>query len=441
MLAERSERLLHSRSPIFVAGGNRSSVIADTPPAVSALRGWAGAVQSRRMCSDAAVIRPAVTMYSEEEEMLRESVATFAREVIGPKVSQMDRDGVMDPEIVAACFAQGVMGIEAPEEYGGVGLGFTAACLAVEEVARVDPSVAVMIDIHNTLLITAFMRYASEEQKAKYLPKLCQEYVGSFCLSEPSSGSDAFALKTKAEFDAGSKEWVINGGKSWISNSMEAGLFVVFANADFSKAHRGITAFIVEKENAGLTIGKKEDKLGIRASSTCELSFDNLRLPEDAVLGAVGEGYKMAISLLNEGRIGIGAQMVGLAQGAFDAAMPYLHQRKQFGARIADFQGMQFQYARARTDIEAARLLVYNAARLKEAGMPFVQEAAMAKLYASETAASVSSQCIDWLGGVGFTKAFVAEKFYRDAKIGTIYEGTSNIQLQTIAKNIQKEYD
>jgi alkylation response protein AidB-like acyl-CoA dehydrogenase len=330
------------------------------------------------------------------------------------------------------------MGIEAPSEYGGVGLNFTAACLAVEEIARVDPAVAVLVDIHNTLLITAMMRYGTPEQKEQYLARLCTDTCASFCLSEPSSGSDAFAMKTRATLQGG--EWVLNGAKCWISNANEAGLFLVFANADPDKGHKGITAFVVERNNPGLAIGKKEDKLGIRASSTCELTFEDCRVPESAVLGPVGGGYKMAIGLLNEGRIGIGAQMVGLARGAFDAALPHLHQRKQFGSAVADFQGMQFQYARAAADIEAARVMVYNAARLKECGQPFVAQAAMAKLRATEVAQSVASQCIDWLGGVGFTRGLPAEKFYRDSKIGTIYEGTSNIQLLTIAKSIQAQY-
>jgi len=382
----------------------------------------------------------ACTMTTDDERSMQESVEVFAREALAPRVQQMDANAAMDADIVSACFEQGLMAIEAPEEYGGVGLGFTAACLAVEEVARVDPSVAVMIDIQNTLLITSFMRYGTPEQKEKFLTRLCTDTVCSFCLTEAGSGSDAFALKTKATWDEGAKEWVIEGTKCWISNSKEAGLFVVFANTDFSKGHKGITAFIVERSCPGLSVGPKEDKLGIRASSTCEVSFDGCRVPADQVLGQVGEGYRMAIELLNEGRIGIGAQMVGLARGAFDAAMPYLHQRKQFGTPIADFQGVQFQYARAAMEIEAARVMVYNAARLKEAGMPFLREAAMAKLKATEVAQSVASQCIDWVGGVGFTPAMPCEKFYRDAKIGTIYEGTSNIQLLTIAKSIQSQY-
>lgn len=317
-------------------------------------------------------------------------------------------------------------------------MGFTAACLAVEEIAKVDPSVAVLMDIQNTLLVTAFNRYGSQQQKEQYLPRLATDTVASFCLSEPGSGSDAFALKTRAVKDG--DDWILEGGKSWISNSIEAGVFVVFANADPAKGHRGITAFIVERENSGLKIGKKEDKLGIRASSTCELVLEGCRVPGDAVLGEVGQGYKMAIELLNEGRIGIGAQMVGLAQGAFDYALAYMVTRKQFGQSIADFQGMQFQYARAAADIEAARVMVYNAARLKENGEPFLVEAAMAKLRATEVAQAVASQCIDWLGGIGFTRGLPAEKFYRDSKIGTIYEGTSNIQLLTIAKHIQAKY-
>lgn len=370
--------------------------------------------------------------------MLRDSVAKFAQEVLAPRVQAMDKAGKLDPDVVAALFEQGLMGIEAPAELGGVGLGFTAACLAIEEVAKVDPAVAVLMDIQNTLLVTAFRDYGTQEQQERYLSRLATDTVGSFCLSEAGSGSDAFALTTRAARDG--SDWVLDGSKCWISNSSEAGLFVVFANADPSKGHRGITAFVVEKGTPGLSLGKKEDKLGIRASSTCEVVLEGCRVPADAVLGEVGRGYRMAISLLNEGRIGIGAQMVGLARGAFDYAMAYICRRKQFGSIIADFQGVQFQYARARMEIEAARVLVYNAARLKESGQPFVQEAAMAKLKASEVAQSVSSECIDWLGGVGFTKEFLAEKYYRDAKIGTIYEGTSNIQLATIAKHLRQAY-
>lgn len=371
--------------------------------------------------------------------MMRDSAEKWANEFLKPKVLEMDKAGRMREDVVSGLFENGFMGIEAPAEYGGMGLSFTASCLAVEEVARVDPAVAVFMDIQNTLLITAFSRYGTKEQKENYLARAATTTGCSFCLSEPGSGSDAFALKTAARRDG--DDWIIDGNKSWISNSKEAGLFVVFANADFSKKHRGITAFVVEKDNPGMTIGKKEDKLGIRASSTCELNFDGCRVPKSAMLGNEGEGYKMAIGLLNEGRIGIGAQMVGLARGAFDYALEYMCTRKQFGTAIADFQGMQFQYARAAMEIEAARVLVYNAARMKESGQPFVTEAAMAKLKASEVAQMVSSQAIDWLGGVGFTKEFIAEKYYRDSKIGTIYEGTSNIQLQTIAKAFRSKYN
>eukprot|EP00277_Geminigera_cryophila_P044306 CAMPEP_0173077082 /NCGR_PEP_ID=MMETSP1102-20130122/12937_1 /TAXON_ID=49646 /ORGANISM="Geminigera sp., Strain Caron Lab Isolate" /LENGTH=380 /DNA_ID=CAMNT_0013947347 /DNA_START=411 /DNA_END=1553 /DNA_ORIENTATION=+ len=379
-------------------------------------------------------------MLSEDEEALRCVVERFSKEVLGPKVGKMDAQESLDKDVVDSLFEQGIMGIEAPIEYGGVGLNFTASCLAVEEIARVDPSVAVLVDIQNTLLITAMMRYGTQLQKDTYLTRLCTDTCASFCLSEPSSGSDAFALKTRAKRDEAGGEWIINGSKCWISNAKEAGLFLVFANAAPENGHKGITAFVVDKENPGITVGRKEEKLGIKASSTCEVIFEDCVVKDSAVLGKVGGGYKMAIDLLNEGRIGIGAQMVGLARGAFDAALAHAHERKQFGTAVADFQGMQFQYARAAGDIEAARVMVYNAARLKECGMPFVAEAAMAKLRASEVAQSVASQAIDWMGGVGFTRGLPAEKFYRDSKIGTIYEGTSNIQLLTIAKSIQAKF-
>jgi len=418
-------RLAHATRMLRPVGGQR---LLRPAAACQAVRRWGSSG-----------LPPPITALTDDEEMMRDSAAKFAQEMLAPRTIAMDRAGQMDAEVVQALFENGLMGIEAPQECGGVGLGFTAACLAIEELAKVDPAVAAMVDIHNTLLITAFRRYGTQEMQAEYLGRLATGTVGSFCLSEAESGSDAFALKTRARQDGG--DWVLEGSKCWISNAMEAGLFVVFANADPSKAHRGITAFVVERDNPGLQIGKKEDKLGIRASSTCELNFDACRVPASAVLGEVGEGYKMAIGLLNEGRIGIGAQMVGLAQGAYDYALRYICTRKQFGRPVADFQGMQFQYARARMEIEAARLLVYNAARLKESGRPFVQEAAMAKLKSSEVAGDVSSQCIDWLGGVGFTREFAAEKFYRDAKIGTIYEGTSNIQLATIGKLVRASYD
>jgi len=382
--------------------------------------------------------RSASTLLSADEETIRGAAETFATEILAPKVQDMDRDSKMSPEIVQALFENGLMGIEVPEDLGGVGMGFTASCLAIEELARVDPAVAALVDIHNTLNVTAFKRYASKAQQEQYLAAMATDTVSSFCLSEPGRGSDAFALTTRAVKDG--DDWILDGSKSWISNSMEAGVFIVFATVDPAKGHRGITAFVLDRDTPGLSIGKKEDKLGIRASSTCEVILEGCRVPSSAVLGEVGKGYKIAIELLNEGRIGIGAQMVGLARGAFDYAMRYMVSRKQFGQRVADFQGVQFQYARAAMEIEAARVLVYNAARLKESGEPFLNEACFAKLKASEVAQSVSSQCIDWLGGVGYTKEFLAEKYYRDAKIGTIYEGTSNIQLQTIAKSIRQLY-
>ncbi len=382
-------------------------------------------------------IRP-LTLLADDERMFYDAVLDYARHEIGPHVSAMDHAGQFRKELLPGLFGLGVMGIEIPETYGGSGSSFFNACLAVEAFAVVDPSVSVLVDVQNTLCINAVMRWGNDEQKKRYLPRLAREWVGAYALSEPSSGSDAFALRTRAE-KRGDK-WVINGGKLWITNGAEASVFIVLANADFEKGYRGITAFLVERGFSGFTVGKKEDKLGIRASSTCELVFEDCEVPAANVLGEVGIGYKIAIETLNEGRIGIGAQMVGLAQGAFDAAMKYMLERQQFGKPIADFQGMQFQYAQLAADIEAARLLVYNAARLREAGRPFLKEAAIAKLFASQVAERTASQCVEFFGGVGFTKEFPAEKFYRDAKIGKIYEGTSNMQLGTIAKLLQSEY-
>jgi alkylation response protein AidB-like acyl-CoA dehydrogenase len=374
----------------------------------------------------------ALTQISEDERLFHDTVLDFAKQRIGPRVSAMDEAAALDPALLPALFELGVMGIEVPEQYGGAGASFFSAILAVEALARVDPSVSVLVDVQNTLVINALLRWANDEQKLRYLPKMASEWVGSYALSEESSGSDAFALKLRAE-KRGDK-YVLNGHKLWITNAAESSLFVVFANVEPSLGYKGITAFIVEKSFAGFAVGKKEHKLGIRASSTCELTFDNVEVPLENVLGEVGKGYKIAIEALNEGRIGIGAQMLGLAQGAFDAALPHTRQRVQFGKPIAEFQGMQFHLARIATEIEAARLMVYNAARLKDAGQPFVKEAAMAKLFASEVAERTASQCVELFGGVGFTKDYPAEKFYRDAKIGKIYEGTSNMQLVTIAK-------
>ncbi|MES1909651.1 MAG: hypothetical protein MHM6MM_002354 [Cercozoa sp. M6MM] len=395
-------------------------------------------VRSMRFFSADAELRPALTHFSEEEDVIREAAAAFSEEIIRPDVVQMDEESAMTPAVLQALYDNGFMGIEIPEEYGGAGMSFTQSLVIIEEISKVDPAVAVLVDIQNTLVNALLMRFGTDAQKENFLPKLAAEFAGSFCLTEATSGSDAFAMKTRAVKEG--DDWILNGGKMWISNSSEAGLFIVFAQTDPSKGHKGITAFLVERENPGLTIAKKEDKMGIRASSTREIVFEDCRVTPDMVLGEVGQGGKLAISLLNEGRIGIAAQMVGLAQGAFNAAMPYVHERKQFGQPVADFQGMQFQFAEVATQIEAARLLVYNAARLKEAGKPCIKEAAMAKLYASRVAEKAASMGIEWMGGVGFTREFPNEKFYRDAKIGAIYEGTSNMMLQTIAKQIAKEY-
>lgn len=382
---------------------------------------------------------PALTQLSQDEKLFRDSVTEFAKARVGPRVSAMDEKGAMDKDLLPQLFELGVMGVEIPEAYGGPGADFFTACLAVEAFALVDPSVSVLVDVQNTLVANALLRWGSEAQKLHYGPKLTTEWVGSYALSEPGSGSDAFALATRAELRG--DRWVLNGRKLWITNGAESTFFIVFANVDMAKGYKGITAFIVERGFKGFAVGKKEDKLGIRASSTTELILEDCEVPVENVLGEVGKGYKIAIETLNEGRIGIGAQMVGTAQGAFDFAMKYMLERKQFGQSIASFQGMQFQYAQAAVDIESARLMVYNAARLKDAGLPFIKEAAMAKLHASNVAERVASQCVEFLGGVGFTKEYPAEKFFRDSKIGKIYEGTSNMQLQTIAKMLMAEYE
>lgn len=380
-------------------------------------------------------IAPApLTALTEEEQMFRETVRQFAEETIAPRVHAMDAAARIDPDLIPQLFEMGLMGIEVPESLGGAGSSFFTAVLVVEELSRVDPSVGVLVDVQNTLVNNCLIRYGSDEVRNRYLPRLAGELVGSYALSEAGSGSDAFALQTRA-FDDGDA-WRIEGRKLWITNGDEAGVYIVFANVDPGAGYRGITAFIVERDFAGFSVGKKEDKLGIRASSTVELILDGCRVPKNNVLGEVGKGYKIAIETLNEGRIGIGAQMLGLAQGALDHTLRYVQEREQFQRRIADFQGVQFQLAEMRTAIEAARLMVYNAARLKDAGQPFVVEAAMAKLFASEAAQRIASKAIDLFGGYGFTKEYPVEKLYRDAKIGTIYEGTSNMQLQTIAKYI-----
>ena len=382
---------------------------------------------------------PALTMWSEDELAFREAVRGFAEAEVKPHVGEMDEKAQMKPEIVAKLFEMGLMGIESPERFGGAGSSMTMACIAIEELGRIDGSVSVLCDVQNTLVTNAILKWGSPGLQEKYLPRLAREWVGAYCLSESSSGSDAFALKTRAEKKDG--KWVLNGNKLWITNGKEASFFIVFANIDMAKGYKGITAFIVEKGFKGFTVGKKEDKLGIRASSTCELIFENCEVPEENVLGEIGKGYKIAIETLNEGRIGIGAQMVGIAQGAYEAALNYVKSREQFGKAIGQFQGVQFQLAQMRIELEASRLMVYNAARLKDAGQDFIEAAAMAKYYSSKVAEKVASMAIDLFGGNGFTKEYPVEKFWRDAKIGQIYEGTSNMQLQTIAKiEMEKTY-
>ncbi len=382
--------------------------------------------------SDMTSVRPALTSLSEDEIAFRDAVRSFAESEIKPLVTHMDEKAEMDQALVKKLFEMGLMGIETPEKWGGAGSTFTMACLAVEELGRVDGSVSVLVDVQNTLTTNAFLKWGTEAQKEKYLGKMASEWVGAYALSESSSGSDAFGLKLKAELKG--DKYILNGSKLWITNGKEANVFIVFANIDLAKGYRGITAFVVEKSFPGFKVGKKEDKLGIRASSTCELLFENCEVPVANVLGEVGKGYKIAIETLNEGRIGIGAQMVGIAQGAYEATLGYIKGREQFGKPIAHFQGVQFQLAEMRTELEAARLMVYNAARLKDAGEDFIEAAAMAKLFASRAAENITSTAIDLFGGNGFTKEYPVEKFWRDAKIGQIYEGTTNMQLQTIAK-------
>jgi alkylation response protein AidB-like acyl-CoA dehydrogenase len=382
----------------------------------------------------AALANAGLTILSEEEDLFRASVREFAEGEVRPKVESMEHAGKLDGDLIKQCFELGLMAIESPEEFGGAGSTIFNAILAIEELARVDASLSVFVDVHNTLVTNAFMRWASDEQKKKYMPQLAESKVGAYALSEARSGSDAFALKTRA-VDMGD-HYELNGQKLWITNGIEAEIFVMFATVDPDAGYKGITAFIVEKEFEGFSVGKKEDKLGIRASSTTELILDNCKVPKENVLGEVGKGYKVSIETLNEGRIGIGAQMVGIAQGAYEAALGYTKEREQFGQTINSFQAVQFQLAEMAVEIEAARLLVYNAARRKDAGQPFLKEAAIAKLYSSRTAEAVSSKAIELFGGYGYVKDYPVEKFWRDSKIGAIYEGTSNMQLQTIAKLI-----
>jgi alkylation response protein AidB-like acyl-CoA dehydrogenase len=379
---------------------------------------------------------PALTSLSEEETMFRDSVREFAESEVKPHVQAMDEAAQFRPDLIPKFFELGLMGIEVPEQFGGAGGGIFMSVLAIEELARVDASAAIYVDVQNTLVNNALLRWGNPEQQARYFPRVTTDLLGAFALSEPGSGSDAFALATRAERKA--DHWELTGRKFWITNGAEAGVFIVFANADLSKGYKGITAFVVERTFAGFSVGKKENKLGIRASSTTELILEQCVVPEENVLGPVGQGYKIAIETLNEGRIGIGAQMIGVARGALEAATTYVKERRQFGKAIADFQGVQFQLAQMLTDLEAARLMVYNAARLKDAGLPFAHQAAMAKLFSSQVADRTTSNCLELFGGYGYSKEYPAEKYYRDAKIGTIYEGTSNMQLQTIAKTLLK---
>jgi butyryl-CoA dehydrogenase/short/branched chain acyl-CoA dehydrogenase len=369
---------------------------------------------------------------TEDEQLFRDNIRRFAEESLRPLVREMDERGSLDHSLIEQFHQLGLMGIEIPEEYGGSGGTFFEAILAVEELSRVDPSAGVLVDVQNTLVNNALIRWGSEAQKRKYLPKMASEWVGSYALSEAGSGSDAFALQTRAE-DKGD-HWLLNGQKLWITNGKESSLFLIIATVDPAAGYKGITAFIVEKDFPGFTVGKKEDKLGIRASSTTELILDDCKVPKENLLGEVGKGYKVAIETLNEGRIGIGAQMLGLAQGAWECAAKYSQERKQFGQPIANFQAVSFQLAQMATEITALRLMVYNVARMKVSGVPFLKEAAMTKLYAAQVAERVASQAVEVFGGYGFSKDYPVEKFFRDSKIGSIYEGTSNMQLMTIAK-------
>jgi len=380
-----------------------------------------------------------LTTLSEDEILFRDNVRRFAEDKIRPLAREMDEKAVFDHGLLEQFFQLGLMGIEIPEQYGGAGGKFFEAILAVEEFSRADASAGVIVDVQNTLVANAILRWATEDQKKRYLPKMAADTVGAYALSEAGSGSDAFALQTKADLKGGSHDYVLNGRKLWITNGKEAGLFILFATVDASKGYKGITAFLIEKNFPGFTVGKKEDKLGIRASSTCELILEDCHVPQENVLGEVGKGYKIAIETLNEGRIGIGAQMLGVARGAWEYAAKYAQERTAFGKPIAEFQGIQFQIAQMATEIEAARLMVYNAARMKDAGMNFVKEAAMTKLFTSQVAERVTSLAIEIYGGYGFTKDYPVEKYWRDAKIGKIYEGTSNMQLATIAKLVMSK--
>jgi alkylation response protein AidB-like acyl-CoA dehydrogenase len=385
--------------------------------------------------SDLAPAAP-LTKLTEEEELFRQTVRDFADREVRPRVAAMEQASALDPVLFPKFFELGLMGIEVPERYGGAGGTLMMGVLAVEELATVDAAAAIVVDVQNTLVNALLLKWANDDVKQRYLPGLTTNQVGAYALSEPGSGSDAFGLETKATRQGDG--WVLDGRKLFITNGAEAGMFIVFANVDLSLGYKGITAFVVERGFPGFKVGKKEDKLGIRASSTTELILDRCAVPARNVVGEVGKGYKVAIETLNTGRIGIGAQMIGIARGALDAALKYIGERQQFGKPIAEFQGVQFQVAQAATELEAARLMVYNAARLEDAGEPYTMQAAMAKLFSSQVAERVTSLCVELFGGYGYTKEYPVEKFYRDAKIGTIYEGTSNMQLHTIAKLLLK---
>lgn len=388
------------------------------------------------MSSDLLTPRPALTQLSEDEQAFKSAVAEFVNGEVRPRIAQMEREAKLDPALIKGYFEMGLMGIQAAEAHGGAAGSVMMVTLAVEEISKADASSAIMVDVQNTLVAHPLLSAGTKEQLDKWMPTLCSGTVGAYALSEASSGSDAFGLQTRAvKVDGG---WKLNGRKMWITNGAEAGIFILFATVDPSKGYKGITAFIVEREMRGFSVGKKEDKLGIRASSTTELILEDVFVPDFNVLGPVGQGYKIAIETLNEGRIGIGAQMIGVAQGALDAAVAYVKERQQFGKPLAEFQAIQFQLAQAATELEAARLMVYNSARLRDAGEDIAQAGAMAKLYSSQVAERVTSICVELFGGYGYTKDYPVEKFYRDAKIGTIYEGTSNMQLATIAKGLLK---
>lgn len=381
-------------------------------------------------------VMPALTKLTEDEKMLQDAARDFAETVIKPKVREMDEAAELDPELIQQFFEMGLMGVEIPATYSGGGGSFFMSIVAIEQISRVDASAGVFMDVQNTLVNNAFLNFGNEDVKQRFLPQLATEKVGAYCLSEAGSGSDAFSMKTTAKEDG--DHYVLNGSKLWITNAKEADIFLVFANINPDAGYKGITAFIVERDFEGFSVSKKENKLGIRASSTCEILLENCRVPKENVLGEVGKGYKVAMETLNEGRIGIGAQMVGVAQGALDSALEYTQEREQFGQPVSEFQGVRFQLAKMATDIETARLLVYNAARKKENGDDFLKEAAMAKYHSSEVAENVTSQAVDLFGGYGYVKEYPVEKYYRDAKIGKIYEGTSNMQLNTIAKLLLK---